>query len=111
MGLARPALVRVCLVHITSGGGAWRLRLRLLGSGGIGRAPRHRLTGVQAGPAGWVRTFPSNPVVPLLKTFLDWREKRLPDGMLGLSTPSRLTHVTTPGGARLFPDGRSITSR
>ncbi len=39
----------------------------------------------------------------LLKTFLGWHEKQLPDGTLILTAPSGHTYVTTPGSALLFP--------
>ncbi len=39
----------------------------------------------------------------LIKTFSGWQEKQLPDGTLILTSPAGHTHVTTPGGALLFP--------
>ncbi|MEY8018267.1 HNH endonuclease signature motif containing protein [Mycobacterium servetii] len=39
----------------------------------------------------------------LVKTFLGWAEKQLPDGTLILTAPSGHTYVTTPGSALLFP--------
>jgi hypothetical protein len=39
----------------------------------------------------------------LIKTFLGWTEKQLPDGTLILTSPARHTYVTTPGSALLFP--------
>ncbi len=39
----------------------------------------------------------------LIKTFLGWAEKQLPDGTLILTAPSGHTYVTTPGSALLFP--------
>ncbi len=39
----------------------------------------------------------------LIKTFLGWTEKQLPDGTLILTSPSGHTYVTTPGSALLFP--------
>ncbi|MGF2945531.1 HNH endonuclease signature motif containing protein [Mycobacterium sp. Lab-001] len=39
----------------------------------------------------------------LVKTFLGWTEKQLPDGTLILTSPSGHTYVTTPGSALLFP--------
>jgi hypothetical protein len=39
----------------------------------------------------------------LVKTFLGWQEKQLPDGTLILTSPTGHTYVTTPGSALLFP--------
>ncbi len=39
----------------------------------------------------------------LVKTFLGWAEKQLPDGALILTSPSGHTYITTPGSALLFP--------
>ncbi|TVS78193.1 hypothetical protein FPZ47_22950 [Mycobacterium helveticum] len=39
----------------------------------------------------------------LVKTFMGWTEKQLPDGTLILTAPSGRTYVTTPGSALLFP--------
>ena len=39
----------------------------------------------------------------LIKTFLGWSEKQLPDGTLIITSPAGHTYVTTPGSALLFP--------
>jgi hypothetical protein len=39
----------------------------------------------------------------LIKTFLGWTERQLPDGTLILTSPAGPTYVTTPGSALLFP--------
>ncbi|MDT7735402.1 MAG: hypothetical protein QOE12_2576 [Mycobacterium sp.] len=39
----------------------------------------------------------------LVKTFLGWRDRQLPDGTIILDSPSGKTYVTTPGSASLFP--------
>jgi hypothetical protein len=39
----------------------------------------------------------------LMKTFLGWREKQLPDGTVIFTLPDGQTYVTTPGSALLFP--------
>ncbi|BBY56356.1 DUF222 domain-containing protein [Mycobacterium koreense] len=40
----------------------------------------------------------------LLKTFLAWRDRQLPDGTLIWTAPSGQTYVTLPGSALLFPN-------
>ncbi|WP_369740208.1 hypothetical protein [Mycobacterium servetii] len=39
----------------------------------------------------------------LIRTFLGWAEKQLPEGTLILTAPSGHTDFTTPGSALLFP--------
>jgi len=39
----------------------------------------------------------------LIKTFLGWTERQLPDGTLILTSPAGPTYVSTPGSALLFP--------
>jgi hypothetical protein len=39
----------------------------------------------------------------LVKTFLGWQDKQVPDGTLILTSPTGHTYVTTPGSALLFP--------
>jgi hypothetical protein len=39
----------------------------------------------------------------LVKTFMGWADKQLPDGTVILTAPTGHTYVTTPGSALLFP--------
>lgn len=53
-------------------------------------------------------THPSNSkpycrIHHLLKTFLGWMDRQLPDGTIVLTSPSGRTYTTSPTGARFFP--------